>query len=69
MDNIYKVYPGLADAAYEAVKGDRQAAYNQYIKLHYRQTGRLAPGCDNKDLQAYYDLTYSKIEREGEEHK
>lgn len=60
MNNICKVHPGLADTAYEAVKGDRQATYSQYIKLYYRQTGRFVPGCDNKDLQAYYDLTYGK---------
>lgn len=30
------------------------AAYTQYIKIHYRHTGRLAPGCDAKDLVAWY---------------
>jgi len=35
--------------------GDRKAAYSRYIQLYFRQTGRLAPGCDSKDLQAFYE--------------
>jgi len=47
-----------ANAAREALrhaKGDRKAAYSRYIQMHYQSTGGLAPGCDNKDLQAWYD--------------
>jgi len=55
-----KAHPELVngDAARWALAnagGDRQAAYSRYIQLHYRATGYLAPGCDNRDLQAWYD--------------
>jgi len=40
--------------------GDRNAAYSRYIQLYFRQTGRLAPGCDNKDLQAFYEKEEGK---------
>lgn len=50
-----RVIPELAVKALELAKGDRKAAYSRYIQLHYRLTGRLVPGCDNKDLQAFYD--------------
>lgn len=50
-----KVIPALARQALKIAGGDRKAAYSRYIELHYKQTGRLAPGCDNRDLQAFYD--------------
>ena len=53
--NPDKVHPRLAINALELVNGDLNAAYSQYIKLHYRATGSLAPGCDAKDLQAFYN--------------
>jgi hypothetical protein len=47
--------------------------------LYFRQTGRLAPGCDNRDLQEFYEkesnmmgkpdifeMTYEKVESEEE---
>lgn len=49
-----KVNPGRAQAAYDAAK-DRQSAYSEYIRLTFRQTGQLAPGCDAKDLIAFFD--------------
>ena len=53
--------PELVDShlAYQALDkagGDRQTAWTQYILLHFRATGRLAPGCDMKDLQCWYAL-------------
>jgi|AntRauTorckE6833_2_1112554.scaffolds.fasta_scaffold189267_2 hypothetical protein len=45
----------LADRALELVKGERKAAYSQYIKLYYAQAGNFDCGCDNADLQQYYD--------------
>ena len=33
----------------------RTECYTQYIVLHFRQTGNLAPGCDNRDLLAWYE--------------
>jgi len=53
--DISKVNPIWARQALINANGDRKAAYSQYIKLYFKQTGRLAPGCDNKDLQAFYD--------------
>lgn len=50
-----KVIPKLALEALKMANGDRQAAFSRYIQLHYWLTGSLAPGCDNKDLQAFYD--------------
>ena len=50
-----KVIPALARQALLLAGGDRKAAYSRYIQLYFRQTGRLAPGCDNRDLQAFYD--------------
>jgi hypothetical protein len=54
-ETVSGVMPKAADEALRLAKGDRKAAYSQYIILMYRATGRLVPGCDNKDLQAYYD--------------
>ena len=55
--NIDRVIPRFADEALRLAKGDRKAAYSQYIILMFRATGRPVPGCDNKELQAYYDET------------
>jgi hypothetical protein len=41
--------------ALRRAKGDRQAAYSQCVVLSFRRTGRLAPGFDNADLQAWYE--------------
>jgi len=48
-----RVIPQLAEMALERAK-DAQSAYSQYIKLHWQATGNLAPGCDAKDLIAFY---------------
>jgi len=53
--NPEKVHPALAREALRRAGGERTAAYSQYIGLCYQATGSLAPGCDNKDLQAFYD--------------
>lgn len=53
--DISKVIPALARQALKLAGGDRKAAYSRYIQLYFRQTGRLAPGCDSKDLQAFYE--------------
>lgn len=52
-----------AKKALEIADGDRQAAYSEYIKLFFNQTGELNPRCDNKDLQAFYRKEY------GSEHQ
>ena len=33
----------------------RTHVYSEYIVLHFRQTGNLAPGCDARDLLAWYE--------------
>ncbi len=53
--NISRVIPKFSDEALRLAKGDRKAAYSQYIILMFKATGRPVPGCDNRDLQAYYD--------------
>jgi hypothetical protein len=53
--DISKVIPALARQALKLAGGDRKIAYSNYIKLYFSQTGRLAPGCDNRDLQAFYN--------------
>lgn len=60
--DISKVNPAWARQALINTKGDRKAAYSRYIELHYRNTGRLAPGCDSKDLQAFYE---KEVEHDG----
>lgn len=58
--DINKVIPALARQALLLAGGDRKAAYSRYIQLYFRQTGRLAPWCDNKDLQAFYEKEEGK---------
>ena len=60
--DISKVIPILARQALELAKGDRKATFSRYIQLYFQRTGRLAPGCDNKDLQAFYD---KEVEHNG----
>jgi len=52
-----KVIPNLAIKAYEATGGEMNKVYSEYIRLHYRATGQLAPGCDAKDLIAWFKNT------------
>ena len=53
--NPDKVHPYLAKKALEMAGGDRNAAYSYCVKLSWKLWGRLAPGFDNADLQAFYD--------------
>jgi len=54
------MYKGLnvsVPAALEALEradGDKKAAYSQYIKIYFENTGRLDVGCDNSELQEFY---------------
>mgnify|MGYP007082076485 FL=1 len=57
-----KVHSEAARQAIINADGQRNAAYSQYILLMYRSTGRLAPGCDAKDLQAWYDDDIKNME-------
>lgn len=40
---------------------DRQSLFSEYIRIHWRTTGKIAPGCDAKDFYAALD----KIARES----
>jgi hypothetical protein len=46
----------MAIEALRRAGGDRKKAYSECVRLSFQQTGRLTPGFDNKDLQAFYDL-------------
>ena len=46
------------EALLTIAKGDPRKLYSAYILLSYRHTGSLTPGCDNRDLQAWYQATY-----------
>lgn len=48
------VIPELAIAAMGETKR-RTELYTHYIIRHFRATGRLAPGCDFRDLLAWYE--------------
>lgn len=50
-----KVNHAMAMEALRRAKGDRKRAYSEYIRLTYQATGSFVPGCDNRDLQAFYD--------------
>lgn len=52
------VYPVIAEKAMETTiaNGDQRGTlFTYYIILHYRGTGKLAPGCDFRDLLAWYE--------------
>ena len=51
---MIKVSKPAAIRALKLAKGDKKAAYSQYIKLYYGQTGHLDCGISNKDLQEFY---------------
>jgi hypothetical protein len=52
------VHPGLLRKAMERAK-DRRSAFSEYVRLHYRASGNLAPGCDARDFFAAYDALYA----------
>jgi len=54
--NPRRVHPFLAKEAWKRAGGDRKRTYSEYIRLFYQMTGKLAPGCDNADLQAWLDV-------------
>ena len=53
--NAYKVPYGMAETAVSRAKS-RNAVYSECVRLSYQSTGRLTPGFDNKDLQAWIDI-------------
>lgn len=53
--NPDKVNPAMAREALRRAGGDRTKAYSECIQMSWQMFGRLAPGFDNPDLQAFYD--------------
>lgn len=58
---IDRVIPLAGKIAIQRAK-DRGSAYSEYIIAFYQATGRLAPGCDAKDLYAWMDQVYRPTE-------
>ena len=50
-----RVDPPAGAEAVRAADGDRMGAWTQYVIVHFRRTGQLAPGCDARDFFAWYD--------------
>lgn len=63
--NFNKVNPRMALVALERAGGDRKRAYSEYIRLMFQTTGRLAPACDNRDLQAFYYELFGEAQSGG----
>ena len=57
--NPDRVHPRVAEDALQEANGDRQLAWTKYILLHFRGTRKLAPGCDMRDLIAWYEQNVS----------
>lgn len=49
-----RVYPAMARRVMAKAKL-RTHLYSDYIVAHFRATGNLAPGCDARDLMAWYE--------------
>jgi hypothetical protein len=64
--NPDKVHPYLARKALEMAGGDKNAAYSYCVELSWKLCGRLAPGFDNADLQAFYEKEEIQISKEEE---
>jgi hypothetical protein len=47
-----RVIPVLAEKAIKLAK-DANCAYSEYVRLYYQSTGKLASGCDSRDLIAW----------------
>jgi hypothetical protein len=58
--DVCRVIPEIAILAVRKSKS-KSEIYSNYIVLHYRSTGNIAPGCDNKDL-----IAWCKIEMKDE---
>jgi hypothetical protein len=54
-----RVIVSLVEKALETGK-ERVALFSEYIRLHYKATGRLAPGCDAKDFYFVLDQILEK---------
>lgn len=61
------VIPSMAIKAYKNANGDLAKVYSEYIMLYYKSTGRLAPGCDAKDVIKYIKENVNDVLREVNE--
>ena len=53
-DHPERVHPEIAWQAL-SVATQRTHIWTEYILLHFRSTGNLAPGCDLRDLLAWLE--------------
>jgi hypothetical protein len=60
--NPDKVHPYLARKALEMAGGNKNIAYSYCVELSWKLFGRLGPGFDNADLQAFYNKEKQKGE-------
>lgn len=59
-----RVIESLVIKALETRK-ERSALFGEYIKLHYRVTGNLAPGCDARDFYFVLDQIIAERQKNG----
>lgn len=61
--NPERVNPQMAEWALKRAMS-ATAAYSEYIRSHFHATGSLAPGCDAKDLVAWYRANMPEMWKE-----
>lgn len=60
------IHTGLVERVL-SYKKPRNTWYSDYIVLHYRATGNLAPGCDAKDFYAFVDKYLEEKSGDGKQ--
>lgn len=58
--NPYKVDSHIANIAMRKAD-NRKSVYSECVRSSFKLTGSLAPGFDNKDLQAWIDLYHPEV--------
>jgi hypothetical protein len=58
--NINKVVVILAEQAIASAKS-LQVCYSNYVMAHYHATGKLASGCDSKDLIEWIRINHPNM--------
>lgn len=54
--NSSRIIPEVADEALRLAGWDREGAFQLYVKLISRLAGEVIIGCNDRALQAYYDM-------------
>lgn len=49
-----RVHPKCAVLAISKAKDDMHA-WSEYVRIYFRSTGKLAPGCDARDFYAWWE--------------